>query len=178
MQVKGWTIKYFVLCTSRPDIVESKRDEIRKPPSGVLRSESWVRKLESAPVPGSLEALGQAADAGLGTLCGHRRLDWLCAAAAVAGALAVAAAQAEVLPLTEGAMAAVAGTVPLALGVEACKLVETNLFGRVLCAEDPTAFPAVVAAVEQTKRCLAGDCRTYWGGTVGLQELVSTIGLY
>ena len=43
MQVKGWTIKYFVLCTSRPDIVESKRDEIRKPPSGVVRCESSVR---------------------------------------------------------------------------------------------------------------------------------------
>jgi len=123
MQVKGWTIKYFVLCTSRPDIVESKRDEIRKPPSGVLRCESSVRNLEGAPVPGALEALGQAADASLWTLRGHRRLDWLCAAAAVAGALTVAAAQAEVLPFTEGAVAAIAGTVPLALGVEACKLV-------------------------------------------------------
>jgi hypothetical protein len=144
----------------------------------VLRSGSPVGDLKSAPVPGSLEALGQAANASLWTLRGHRRLDWLCAAAAVAGALTVAAAQAEVLPFTEGAVAAIAGTVPLALRVEACKLVEADLLGRILSAEDPTALPAVVAAVEQTKRRLACGCRTYWGGAVRLQELVSTIGLY
>jgi hypothetical protein len=178
MQVKRWTIKYCVLCTSRPDIIESERDGIRKPPSGVLRSGCSEGNLESAPVPGSLEALGQAADASLWAFRCHRRLDWLCAAATVAGALTVAAAQTKMLPFTEGAVAAIAGTVPLALRVEACKLVEADLLGRILCAEDPTTLPAMVAAIEQAKRRVAGGCRTYWGGAVGLQELVSTIGLY
>lgn len=40
MQGKRWTIKYCVLCTSRPDIIESEeRDGIREPP---ILNECWV----------------------------------------------------------------------------------------------------------------------------------------
>lgn len=127
-------------------------------PSGVLRSEAEVRNLKSAPVPGALEALRQATDAGLWTLRCNRCLDWLRTGTAVARALAVAATQAEVLPLTERAVAAIAGAVPLALGVETCELVKTDLLGRVLRAVDATALAAVVAAVEQAKWRLA-RCR-------------------
>lgn len=149
--------------------------EIR--PSGVLESGTWVGILKGAPVPRALETLGEAADTGVGTLGGDRGLDGLCAGAAIAGALAVAAAQAKVLPLAERAVAAVTGAVPLALGVEARKLVETDLLGRVLRAEDATALSAVMAAVEQAKRCLARGCRACWSGAICLKMFVSTAGL-
>jgi len=111
--------------------------------------------LESAPVPRALEALGQAAYARiLRTLSRRRSLDGLCgsgAAVAAVGALAVGAAGAEVLPLAEGAVAAVAGTVPVAFWVEAGELVETHVVARVLPAEDAAALAAVVAPLEEAK---------------------------
>lgn len=55
------------------------------------------------------------------------------------------------LPLAEGSIAAVACTVQLALGVEACQLIETDLLGRMLPAEDAAALPAVVATLEEAE---------------------------
>jgi hypothetical protein len=104
-------------------------------------------------------------------------LDRLCAGTAVAGAFAVVAAQAKVLPLAERAVAAIAGAVPLALRVEACKLIKTNLLGGVLCAEDATTLSAVMAAVEEAERCLTRGHRACWSGAVRLERFVSTIGL-
>jgi NADPH-dependent ferric siderophore reductase len=63
-----------------------------------------------------------------------------------------------VLPLTERAVAAITCAMPLTFRVETSKLVETDLPGRVLCAEDATALPAVMAAVEEAKRHLARRC--------------------
>jgi len=48
-------------------------------------------------------------------------------------------------------MATVARAVQLALRVEACKLIEANLLGRVLPAKDAAALPAVVAPLEEAK---------------------------
>lgn len=135
-----------------------KRWKSENRPSSVLRSEALAADLESAPVPRSLEALRQTANAGLWTLRCDRCSDWLRTGTAIARALAVAPAQAKVLPLAERAMAAIAGAVPLALGVEACELVKTDLLGRVLRAVDATALSAVVTAVEEAKWRLAG-CR-------------------
>lgn len=131
-----------------------------RPASG-LNYEASVENLKGAPVPCALEALRQAADTGLWTLRCHGCLDWLCACATVVGALAVTAAQAEMLPFAERAVAAIAGAVPLALWVEACKLVKTDLLGRVLGAEDAAALSAVMAAVEEAKWCLARGRRAY-----------------
>lgn len=137
-----------------------------------------VGNLKGAPVPGTLEALRQTANAGIvWTLRCYRCLDWLCTCAAVAGALTAAAAQAKVLPLAERAVAAIAGAVPFALWMEACKLIKTNLLRRVLRAEDAATLSAVVAAVEQAKGCLARRRRACGSGTVRLKRFVSTIGL-
>lgn len=78
-------------------------------------------------------------------------MDRLCTGATIARALAVAAAQAKVLPLTEGAVAAITRTMPLTFRVEAGKFIETDLLGGVLCAEDATALSTVMAAVEEAK---------------------------
>lgn len=146
-------------------------------PSSVLKSVTSVGNLKGAPVPSTLEALSQTADTGFWTLCCHGCLDRLCAGAAVAGALAVATAQAKVLPLAERAVAAVTGTMPLALRMEASKLIKTNLLGGILSAEDAAAFPAMMAAVEKAEWCLARGRRACWSGAVRLERLVSTIGL-
>lgn len=81
------------------------------------------------------------------------------------------------LPLAERTVAAVAGTMPLALGVEARQLVEADLVARVLCAEDATALAAVVAALEEAKGFLARRGRAYHGGSICLKKFVSTVGL-
>lgn len=129
--------------------------------------------LESAPVPCALEALRQAAYARvLWTLGWGRSLDGLGgsgAAVAAVGALAVGAAGAEVLPLAERAVATVAGTVPVALWMEAGELVETHVVARVLPAENAAALAAVVAALEETKGLLAAGCRAHRSGTVSLR---------
>lgn len=52
-------------------------------------------------------------------------------------------------------MAAVAGTMPMALWVEARKLVKANLIAGVLPAEDATTLAAVVATLEEAKGLLA-----------------------
>jgi hypothetical protein len=132
---------------------------------------------EGAPVPGTLEALGNAAHASiLWTLRRSRRLNfdscW-----AILGALAVGAARAKMFPLAERAMATVACTVQDAIGMEACQLIEPHLFVRVLPAEDATALPAVVATLEQAERFLARGCRAYRGGSICLIGFVSTTGL-
>lgn len=155
MQVKRWTPST-VYCVQVVRISWNRKEmESKNRPSSVLKSEASVGNLEGAPVPGALEALRQTADAGLWTLCCDGGLDWLRAGTAVAGALAVAAAQAEVLPLAERAVAAIAGAMPLTLRVEACKLVKTDLLGRVLRAVDAAALSAMVAAVEEAKWGLA-----------------------
>ena len=146
-------------------------------PSSVLKSDTSVGNLKGAPIPGALEALRQTADTGIRPLRLYRRLDWLCAGAAIAGAFAVAAAEAKVLPLAERAVAAIAGAMPLTLRVEACKLVKTNLLAGVLCAEDATALSAVVAAVEEAKWCLTRGRRACCSGAIRLERFVSTIGL-
>jgi hypothetical protein len=53
-------------------------------------------------------------------------------------------------------VASVTGTVPVALRVEARKLVQTDLVARVLGAEDAAALPAVVTTLEEAKGFLAG----------------------
>jgi hypothetical protein len=47
------------------------------------------------------------------------------------------------------------------VGVEAGKLIETNLLRRVLPAEDSTALSAVVAALKEAKGFLARGRRAY-----------------
>lgn len=60
------------------------------------------------------------------------------------------------LPLAEGAVATVAGTVPMALRMETCELIETDIVARVLPAEDAAALAAMVATLEEAKGLLAG----------------------
>jgi hypothetical protein len=72
------------------------------------------------------------------------------------------------LPLAERAMATVTSAVPLAVGVETCKLIEADLLRRVLPAEDAAAFSAVMAAVEQAEWCLARGSGAGRGGAIGL----------
>lgn len=179
MQVKRWTVKYYVYCEIRVVRISSNRKgmETEVRPSSVLKSDTSVGNLKGAPIPGALEALRQTADTGIRPLRLYRRLDWLCAGAAIAGAFAVAAAEAKVLPLAERAVAAIAGAMPLTLRVEACKLVKTNLLAGVLCAEDATALSAVVAAVEEAKWCLTRGRRACCSGAIRLERFVSTIGL-
>ena len=80
-------------------------------------------------------------------------------------------------PLAEGAMATVTCAVELAVGVEACQLVEADLLGRVLPAEDATALSAVVATLEEAEWFLARGRRAYCGGAICLNRVVSTAGL-
>jgi hypothetical protein len=80
---------------------------------------------ESGPVPSTLEALSKAAHARvLGALDWCRSLDRDSGGSgASTRALAVGAARAKMLPLAERAVAAIACTMQLALGMEACELV-------------------------------------------------------
>jgi hypothetical protein len=64
-------------------------------------------------------------------------------------------------PLTKRAMAAIACTVQVAFGMEASKLIETNLLRRMLPAEDATTLPAVMTALKEAKWFLARGCRAY-----------------
>lgn len=116
-----------------------------------------ARCLESAPVPGPLEALRQAAHAGIiWPLRNRGSLNRLCRGrSAAVRALAVSSAGAEMLPLAEGAVATITCTVPVTLGMEARKLVKADLVARVLCAEDATTLAAVVTALEESKGLLA-----------------------
>lgn len=58
-------------------------------------------------------------------------------------------------PLAERAVATVTCAVQDSIGVEPGQLIETDLLGRVLPAEDATALPAVVAALEKAEGFLA-----------------------
>jgi hypothetical protein len=64
-------------------------------------------------------------------------------------------------PLTKRAMAAIACTVQVAFGMEASKLIETNLLRRMLPAEDATTLPAVMTALKEAEWFLARGCRAY-----------------
>jgi hypothetical protein len=64
-------------------------------------------------------------------------------------------------PLAEGTMATIACTVEDTVRMEARKLIEAHLFGRVLPAEDATALSAVMAALEETEGLLARGRRAY-----------------
>lgn len=115
------------------------------------RKEMASRRSEGAPVPRALQALCDAASAlGLraSRWCRSLDRDSCCCAA---GALAVGAARTEVLPLAKRAVAAVAGTMQFALGMEACELIETNLLRGVLPTEDAATLPAVVAPLEEAE---------------------------
>lgn len=89
-----------------------------------------MKSSEGAPVPSTLEGLGKAADAlilgslGLGRLSRGVDLD---RSNTATGALAVGAAGSKMLPLAEGAMAAITRTMPCALGMEASELIKTDL---------------------------------------------------
>jgi hypothetical protein len=116
---------------------------------------------EGAPIPGALERLRNAAYTMVfWTLRWSRCFD-LNSRRAIIGALAVAAARAKVFPLTERAMAAIACTVQVAFGMEASKLIETNLLRRMLPAEDATTLPAVMTALKEAEWFLARGCRAY-----------------
>lgn len=135
---------------------------------------------EGAPVPGALKALRKAAYAlALGAVGWHRRFDGLDRSLTARGAVAVAVgpAGAQVLPLTKGAVTAVAGTMPATLGVEPGKLVETNLGGRVLPAVDAAALSAVVATLKEAKGLLTRRGGADRSGAVSLTRNVSAIGL-
>jgi|TARA_R110002003_G_scaffold1489_9_gene23130 hypothetical protein len=81
---------------------------------------------EGTPVPGTLKALGQAADTwNFWTLGLGRRLN-LHSRRAAAGALTVTTARAKMLPLAERAVAAVTGTMQDAFWMEPRKLIETD----------------------------------------------------
>jgi hypothetical protein len=132
---------------------------------------------ESAPVPGTLEALSNAAHASIfWTLGWSRRLDFD-SRCAILGGLAVATARAKMFPLAERAVATITCTVQDPIGMEACKLVELHLFGRVLPAENATALSAVVTALEEAEGFLARGRRAYRGGSICLKRVVSTGGL-
>ena len=155
LRCKSGVVEYRVRVVRISSNRRKRRSCYRKPCSGRGGDNQYCSGgegrtyLEGAPVPSALEALCKAANADIVRAAGRwRGLDRYCSLAAVAGALAVAAAQTKVLPLTEGAVAAVTSAVPFAVRVEACKLVEADLLGRVLPAEDAAALPAVVAAVE------------------------------
>ena len=132
---------------------------------------------ESTPVPRALEALGQATHARVLWTLG--RSWWLNrdGGRAVVGALAVGAARTKMFPFTERAVAAIACTVQFAVGMETCKLVKTDLLGRVLPAKDATAFSAMMAALEEAERFLARGRRAYRSGSICLNRSVSTVGL-
>jgi hypothetical protein len=135
--------------------------------------------LESAPVPRALEALGEATNASvLGALCACGRLNrFRRRQLADFRALAVGAAGTQVLPFAIRAMATIAGPMQETLGMEAGKLVEPDLVGRVLPAEDAATFSTVMTALEEAKRFLARRRGAYRSGSVGLKRVVSTIGL-
>ena len=59
------------------------------------------------------------------------------------------------LPLSERAVAALARTMKTAFGMESCKLVELDLLGRMLPAEDAATLSAMVATLEETEGLLA-----------------------
>jgi hypothetical protein len=124
-----------------------------------------------------LEALGETANAViLGTLLqgGVLNLNGIDAASR---ALAVGAARAKVLPLAIRGEATVASAVQDTLRMEACKLVKTNLVGRMLIAIDATTLAAVMAALEETEGLLAAGCRANRCGAIRLKRRVSTMGL-
>lgn len=132
---------------------------------------------EGAPVPSALQALRNAAHTWvLGALGWCRRLD-RDSRRATTGALAVSAARTKMLPLAEGTMTAIACTMQFALGVEACKLIETDLLGRVLPAEDAATLSAVMAALKEAEGFFTRGRRAYSGGAVSLKRCISTIGL-
>jgi hypothetical protein len=132
---------------------------------------------ESAPVPGALEALSNTAHASIfWTLGRSRRLDFN-SRCAVLGALAVGTARAKMFPLAKRPVATITCAVQDPVGMEACKLIELHLFGRVLPAEDATALPAVVAALEKAEGFLARGRRAYRSGAICLMRVVSTTGL-
>ena len=154
-----------------------KRAKILKNVAVGYRQEMEVSDSEGAPIPSTLQALCKAAHTRiLGTLGWCRSLDWN-SRSTISRALAVGAACTKVLPLAERAVAAIAGAMQFAIRVEACKLIETDLLGRVLPAEDATALPAVVAALEEAEGLCARRRRAYCGGAVDLKRCVSTIGL-
>ncbi|EAT90586.2 hypothetical protein HBH98_164770 [Parastagonospora nodorum] len=110
---------------------------------------------ECAPVPGTLKALSNAADARvLWTLCRSGRLDFN-SRCAILGALAVSTARTKMFPLAERAVATVTCAVQDSIWVEPSQLIETDLLGRVLPAENATALSAVVAALEKAEGFLA-----------------------
>lgn len=79
---------------------------------------------ESAPVPSTLEGLSKAAGSLVFRSLGRRGcLDRLCSVQAATRALAVGAARSQMLPLAEGAMAAIASPMQNAFGMEARKFV-------------------------------------------------------
>lgn len=80
------------------------------------------------------------------------------------------------LPLAEGAVAAITSPMQDALGMEARKFVQAHLVCRMLPAEDAAALSAVMAALEEAKRFLARRGGAYRSGTIGLKGMVSTIG--
>jgi hypothetical protein len=155
LRCKSGVVEYRVRVVRISSNRRKRRSCYKKPCSGrggdyqYCPAEGCWTYLEGAPVPSALEALCKAAHADVVRAASRwRGLDRDCSLAAVAGAFAVAAAQSKVLPLTEGAVATITCAVPFAVRMEACKLVEADLLGRVLPAEDAAAFPAVMAAVE------------------------------
>lgn len=117
-----------------------------------------IVRSESAPVPGTLEALSEAANAMVfWAFCWWGCLN-LNSRYATSRALAVGAARTEMLPFTEGCMAAIACTMQNSVGMESCQFVKSHLLGRMLPAKDTTTLAAVMAALEETKGLLA--CRS------------------
>ena len=74
------------------------------------------------------------------------------------------------LPLAKGAVTAIASTLQVALGVEACKLIEADLVGRMLPAEDTPTFSAMVATLKEAKRFPARGSGAHRSGAVGLKR--------
>lgn len=135
------------------------------------------RNSESAPIPGALEALCEAAGTWiLWSLRWRRslnRLDW----SGATGALAVGAARTKMLPLTEQAVATIACTMQDTLGMESRQLVQAHLVGRMLPAVDAATLSAVVATLEEAEGFLARRRGANRSGAVSLNRVVSTAGL-
>lgn len=79
------------------------------------------------------------------------------------------AARAQLLPLAELTLAAITGPVLLSIRMELGMFVESHPALRVLPAKHTTALAAMMTAVEDAKRSLAGGCGANSRGIIRLQ---------
>jgi hypothetical protein len=124
------------------------KNNARKTKSRAWRPSQVI--LKGTPVPGALETLSKATHTrGLGSLSWG--LDRLGGRDVGVGALAVASAGPEMLPLAEGAVATIAGAVPMALWMKTRELVKPDLVAGMLPAEDAATLATMVAPLKEAE---------------------------